>query len=403
MTQKEFAGIKAKLLAKNNEKVIFMKRRISLVRCFAGFIAATVVVSAFSGCRADSESADDDSITSESQENLSRSESSNDDSTSSDSQGIFSIFEPSDGDSTSSDSQENFPILGIGSSQAYSQPAMWDVLPRIDKTPASNFEYEYDGSLGGMAITNYTGESPEVYIPDTLDGEPVVKADLGNVEITHLIMPKTLLELECNLQYLQYANYVNSYIQLGNSLVAVYVDPSVAEIGAEAFRECNNLTTVSLPENLTSIGDGAFSGCTGLTSISIPDGVTLIDDSTFYECTGLTSISIPDGVTSIGDYAFWRCTSLVSISIPDSVTSIGNDAFEGCTDLTSISIPDGVTSIGYAAFWGCTSLMSISIPDNVMYIGQNVIKYCTNLKSIYYKGEMYSYENIDDLYRSVNN
>jgi len=197
---------------------------------------------------------------------------------------------------------------------------MWDVLPRIDKTPASNFEYEYDGSLGGMVITNYKGKSPKIYIPDTLDGEPVVKAKLGDIQVTHLIMPKTLTVLTCNTKYLQYANYVNSNIDLGKSLVAVYVDPSVTEIGYEAFDKCQNLTAVSLPDNLTSIGKSAF-----------------------YYCSSLTSISIPDGVTSIGEDAFYRCTGLTSIYIPDSVTEIGVGAFRDCTGLTSIPIPDGVT------------------------------------------------------------
>lgn len=312
-----------------------MKRRITLVRCFAGIVAAAVAVSAFSGCSSKSESSGGKNTNSE----LSDDGGTN--------------FELSESDSTSSDSQENFSISGGGSSQAYSQPDMWDVLPRIDKTPASNFEYEYDGSLGGMVITNYKGKSPKVYIPDTLDGEPVVKAKLGDVEITHLIMPKTLTELQCNIQYLQYANYVNpkiklvkpysSYSPVVSKLVAVYVDPSVTEIGNEAFRECQNLTTVSLPENLTSIGNCAFENCSGLTSITIPDSVTSIGSEAFRQCTGLTSISIPDGVTEIGEYAFYRCTGLTSISIPDSVTEIGVGAFNDCTGLTSIPIPDGVT------------------------------------------------------------
>ena len=126
---------------------------------------------------------------------------------------------------------------------------------------------------GSIAITNYTGESRDVVIPDKIRGK------------------------------------------------------TVAEIGEWAFSDCTGLISVSIPDSVKSIGDGAFSGCTGLTSVDIPDSVKFIGEWAFSDCTGLISVIIPGSVTEIGYWAFSGCTGLKSVTIPDSVTEIGEWAF----------------------------------------------------------------------------
>lgn len=53
------------------------------------------------------------------------------------------------------------------------------------------------------------------------------------------------------------------------NLRSVVLPPSVSEIGAGSFKDCENLETITLP-GVTSIGEGAFEGCESLTSIIIP-------------------------------------------------------------------------------------------------------------------------------------
>jgi len=105
----------------------------------------------------------------------------------------------------------------------------------LPETPVSDFEYGYNGSLGGVEITKYNGTSMKVRIPDKIEDEPV------------------------------------------------------AGIGKEAFAR-SGIMYVYIPNSVTSIGERAFAWCTGLTSITIPDSVTFIAYYTFGCCTALADV-----------------------------------------------------------------------------------------------------------------
>lgn len=75
------------------------------------------------------------------------------------------------------------------------------------------FEYEYDEEHGGIVITNYTGESENVIIPDKPDGKPVVG------------------------------------------------------IGEEAFSECRHIVSMKIPESVTDISVFAFDGCINIRAV----------------------------------------------------------------------------------------------------------------------------------------
>lgn len=47
-------------------------------------------------------------------------------------------------------------------------------------------------------------------------------------------------------------------------------------------------------------------------------------------------------------------------------------------------------------------LISITIPDSVTEIGETAFEDCENLTSATYKGKIYDYEHIDDLYEAIN-
>ncbi len=188
-------------------------------------------------------------------------------------------------------------------------------------------------------------------------------------------------------------------------IASVYNNLPVSAIGADAFKNCNEITSVSIPDSIKYIGDSAFYGCYGLTNIEIPESVTEIGASAF-RSTGLTSIKIPKNVTLIGSYAFADCADLdriyynaidayasdvfknsgVSVTvgtsvvyIPDSLfwsstmtgvtfeigsrcRRIGESAFSSCSRLTSIEIPNSVIEIGSSAFSGCGNLTEMTLP-----------------------------------------
>lgn len=292
-------------------------------------------------------------------------------------------------------SNGNFPDKPFGLGDEIPDPpkqtSMWDVIPEIPVTEASAFTYKYDSELGGMVVTDYLRESPKVRIPDSFEGEPVVKVSFGNCkkELTQLVMPDSVKEFYLSDTIKEALQYIN-------------IPNSMTEIDNRAFEGCTSITSIMIPNNVTEIGVGAFHKCVSLTSITIPDSVTEISEGAFNECEGLTSITMSNNVTAIGDYAFGVCTGLKSISIPNSVTYIGKCAFSGCKGLTSTTIPDSVTEIGERAFEGCTSLASITIPNSMIEIGSMVFRDCTNIK-ITYKDKIYDYKHLDDcLYDAIN-
>ncbi|MBQ8546603.1 MAG: InlB B-repeat-containing protein [Clostridia bacterium] len=253
----------------------------------------------------------------------------------------------------------------------------------INSTEGLVFVNNYDNWI----ITDYTGSSTNVVIPDNHKGKSVTS--------------------------------IGSAFEDCTSLTSITIPDSVTAIGRYAFYDCTSLTSVTIPDSVTYIEYGAFASCTSLTSVTIPNSVTSIESNAFEWCSSLTSVTIPNSVTSIGDLAFSCCTSLTSVNylgtieqwfnisfgtsanplyyakklylngelvtdlvIPSTVTKIKNYAFEGCTSLTSVTIPDSVTSIGSYAFSGCASLTSMTIGDSVTSIGDWAFVDCTSLVSV---------------------
>ena len=132
----------------------------------------------------------------------------------------------------------------------------------------------------------------------------------------------------------------------------------------------------------TSIAGGAFLGQGGLARISIPGSVADIGPQAFYECNNLYDVLIDEGVEYIDYSAFQNCTSLCKITIPGSVVGIGSGAFAGCTELWSVNISEGVQYIGNEAFEDCTNLWSVSIPNSVTEIYSSAFRNNTNLPNM---------------------
>lgn len=283
------------------------------------------------------------------------------------------------------------PVVSVPE-QEYHYPDMFDVLPYIDETPVSKFEYEYDAQLEGMRITNYLGKVPKVRVPDNIEGEPVVAVDTGDVQITHLYLPDTVHEVNCVKEFLKYVNIPSSYDERSGygyiltfwaeNIESVYLNYGVTEITDGEFDGCANLTTISIPNTVTEIGDYAFSQCSGLSSITIPNGVKKIGEWSFQECTNLTNITLSDQITEIGDFAFVYCGSLNEINIPKQISRIGENAFSNCSNLTNVNLPDGISEIGENAFSNCTGLKSITIPGSVTRINEGTFLNCNNLSEL---------------------
>ena len=184
------------------------------------------------------------------------------------------------------------------------EEAMWEVLPEIETTLKSEFEYEYCRTVGGIVVTGYFGESLEIRIPDEFDGKPVVWINLKSCEkkLTEVIMPDTVRGFDFSQTAIKSIKYIN---------------------------HPKDIEAVSFSGMSTDVYDN-------LLAVYIPDNVTTIGWLSFLDFPSLKSVSIPDSVYQISDYAFAGCTNIRNITIPDSVTKISVHAFDGCENIKAL-------------------------------------------------------------------
>ena len=156
----------------------------------------------------------------------------------------------------------------------------------------NGFSFTIDG--GTAVIHEYSGDSADVVIPETLLSAKVVKID-------------------------NYAFYGNKKLK------------------SVSFDEA---------EHLKSIGDSAFCGCTSLEEVSLPAGVEL-SFGAFQKCTSLKILAIADGIKKIPAQSFYGCTSLREANVPKTVTEISASAFKNDPNLT-LGVYNGTSAQTFA-------------------------------------------------------
>ena len=195
---------------------------------------------------------------------------------------------------------------------------------------------------------------------------------------------------------------------------------TVTAIGAEAFRNNDELLSVVMPKTIVSIGYDAFGSCPKLKSMTIPENVRDIDNSAFMGLPSLEHLAvdekneffdsregcnaiikthtntlyvackstvIPDDVKVIASHAFMSLIfglvqeEPLELVIPKSVEVIESQAFAGCRSLKKITFSEGLKSIGHWAF-NATLLESVVIPASVNDIAPRAFNRCDSLKVI---------------------
>ncbi|MBQ9752686.1 MAG: leucine-rich repeat domain-containing protein [Paludibacteraceae bacterium] len=99
----------------------------------------------------------------------------------------------------------------------------------------------------------------------------------------------------------------------------------------DSRENCNAIITTS--QNPYFTPNTLIAGCK--TTI-IPNSVAEIGDNAFYNCESLDIITIPNSVTKIGNSAFNACSSLSSIILSENLTAIGDWAFDDCNNLKEV-------------------------------------------------------------------
>lgn len=168
-----------------------------------------------------------------------------------------------------------------------------------------DWEYKIIEDGTEVKLTRYTGNSPSVVTPETINGLPVTV--LGNCAFLNNPQIRTVC--------------------LSDSIHTVENGSGIW--GTGAFRNCKQLHTVVLSGQMNRIADYMFYG-------------------TAYGQSTKLSVDFRN-VTQIGDFAFACCNHIVKLTLPESVCKIGTAAFYQARRLAELEMP-GVSEIAADAF-----------------------------------------------------
>ena len=185
---------------------------------------------------------------------------------------------------------------------------------------------------GTVEILGYSGASPTVNIPDTLNGAPV-----------RVIATAAFAQMR--------------------DLISVALPASVDTVKPFAFYHCEKLVKVSLPQRLLRIGTSAFQGCANLTAIRVPEGVETLEYAAFSGCARLSQLTLPATLHTMEPLVFAHCQALQHVALPLEVNTLADGAFSGCTQLSDVRLPAALTAICGAPFAGCSPELKVIAPE----------------------------------------
>jgi len=266
-------------------------------------------------------------------------------------------------------------------------------------------DFTYEDTEGGVRIIATTAQAPNVVIPETLGGKPVVELGQYLFNKSHyrknlesVVLPEGLLVIgdgvfmEC--ERLTRVNIPSTVTKIGNqafescAVSEAELPEGLASVGLGAFR-WSGLESLRIPASLTKIGMVAFVGCNELKELTVAEGHPLytsvnncIIDGNKTVVMGCNASVIPEdgSVTSIGAHAF-RNLSFETFTVPSCITEIGDSAFSQC-DLKEIVFSEGLQTIGSDAFGNCRYLESVKLPESVKRVESEAFLMCESLREV---------------------
>ena len=184
----------------------------------------------------------------------------------------------------------------------------------------------------------------------------------------------------------------------GKLVVPDHVDGHpVVELGALAFKDCQDLTQIVLPPTLRRIGNRAFMSCGKLQEIDLPAKVESIGLWAFNNCWSLKRVNLANcAVLDRGGGVFSFCPNLVEYK-----TAAGNNIFfrQGALYARAekkllavppsdrnFKMPPNLKEIGDFALTG-SQLESVTVPASVERIGEGAFLQCARLSRLVFDGD----------------
>lgn len=265
-------------------------------------------------------------------------------------------------------------------------------------------DFSYRLTAQGAVLTDWENWKddealPQLHVPATLGGMPVVGIGLGALQTCHdgpysvgfdIIVPEGVTFLE------EYA------FECCSNATTIYLPSTLEEIPEECFihvgadivfpngnpyftskdgflvdtrtstllyAACSSfdhpLPSVKRLGNF-SLSNWMWTNDNGRDDPALPESLESIGSCVFYDLPYLTRITLPNGITRLDSHCFFA-TALEEVHLPASLTEIPPYCFDGCS-LTSVHIPEGVTRIGeYAFYWQINE--PVVIPASVQFVG----------------------------------
>ena len=206
---------------------------------------------------------------------------------------------------------------------------------------------------GTVCLTDVRDSSPELVIPDIVDGMAVT--EMG-ADIFASVSPEKVT-IPATIEYI----YAENCFSRCENLKEITVDENNENYCAvDGVLYTKDMTCIfCYPQKKTG------------SSFTVPESVTKLAIASIYG-TQLESITLHSGITDIGRHAFALNEKLTSIDMSMiTLEKLPVMVLAGCSSMTDVKFPQGMTEIGGGACMSCSSLAEITIPDGVLMISQS--------------------------------
>ena len=139
-------------------------------------------------------------------------------------------------------------------------------------------------------------------------------------------------------------------------------------VSDNTFNDNSYIKSFETTGGMKYIGKSAFASCDSLEYVKFEGVDAEIGNEAFRNCNILTGINL-SGVKSIGEMAFNYCKSIEKVKIYSSTTEIGKNCFAGCSSLKEVEFEPGAERIPEEMFASCTLLTEIALPKSIKSIG----------------------------------
>lgn len=200
-----------------------------------------------------------------------------------------------------------------------------------------------------VTITKYKGVSPNIVIPNEIEGKPVT--ELGD------------------------------YLFQGKAVTDVIMPDSIEKIGEGVFEDCKKLTKVILSDSLKELPAFTFDGCSKLKTINLPEALEVLNTSILSNIV-MNEVHIPQNVREITINRNPKSISSYSVDPNNKYFSSLNGMLVSKDKSTLYLYPLG----------GIQENDIIKLPNNI-----KVIKDYSVIESMSGKGNVFLSKNISDI------